>query len=754
MTRDELREYLLQNQEVTELNLSNRGLTELPPEIGRLANLQRLYLGNNQLTALPPEIGRLANLQALSLWGNLLTALPPEIGKLANLQILDLDGNQLKGLPPEIGHLANLQRLFFQSNQLTTLPPEIGHLKDLKTLDLRGNPLPIPPEISANFYKPQAIITWYLANVLSREAKRPLNEAKLILVGEAAVGKTSLTKRLLGEPFVEAEDTTRGIEIRRWQVQAGDREVKLNLWDFGGQEIMHATHQFFLTRRSLYLLVLNSRESEVQNRLEYWLKLIETYGQGAPVIVVCNKCDQGAMGLNWRGLQLKYPFIGHFIKEVSCKTGKGIEELRQAIAREIGELRVAGDQLADPWFQVKDRLAALAAAATGKMDYLSFKEYKQICREAGITKTAFQKTLIGYLHDLGIALHFTEHAEGAKFSPREDFVLNPEWITNGVYQIINSNRLFQNKGVLRLGDLGEILDRKRYPAAKDDFFLKIMRVFKLLVDFPGGPKKTTAEEKQFLIPELLGKEEPYTGDWEGSLALQYHYEVMPPGLISRFIVLMHQHIHKHTYWRTGVVLATPDGRNRALVRADLEDNTVAMFIKGEKANRRRFLTSLRDGFEVMHQDYPGLKIAAKVPVPGHPGVLVDYRRLEKLEERGYKTDFIDEIDAEIDVQQLLHGVESKQEQIDRLRKEMENLAAGLAELEMRVTRKKSARLMQSVNESFKEMMGDLEKQDPRAVRQRLAKIKDWLVKDLPGDVATHAAAEGVVKIIKYLVFLA
>ena len=48
-------------------DLSSRGLTALPPEIGQLTNLQWLELEDNQLTGLPPEFGQLANLQTLAL---------------------------------------------------------------------------------------------------------------------------------------------------------------------------------------------------------------------------------------------------------------------------------------------------------------------------------------------------------------------------------------------------------------------------------------------------------------------------------------------------------------------------------------------------------------------------------------------------------------------------------------------------------------------------------------------------------------
>ena len=88
----------------TELNLSNSGLTgSIPPEIGNLTNLERLYLENNQLTgSIPPEIGNLTNQSVLNLENNQLTgSIPPEIGNLTSLDYLNLKNNQLSGEIPE-----------------------------------------------------------------------------------------------------------------------------------------------------------------------------------------------------------------------------------------------------------------------------------------------------------------------------------------------------------------------------------------------------------------------------------------------------------------------------------------------------------------------------------------------------------------------------------------------------------------------------------------------------------------------------
>ena len=329
-------------QGATELDLSSQDLHELPPEIGKLANLTSLALGGNQLTALPAEISELRNLTSLALIANQLTALPAEITELRNLTSLDLSLNQLATLPAEIGRLGkltslalsfnkltalpaeltelrSLTSLALSGNQLTALPAEITELRNLQTLDLRENEqLKIPPEILEKYEDAPRILR-YIEQLAGEEEKRPLNEAKMLLVGEAGVGKTSLLKMLIEGKADPHEPTTEGIDIRRWPLAIGeDDPVYLNIWDFGGQEIYHATHQFFLTKRSLYLLVLNAREGETRGRLDYWLKIIAGFGGDSPVIVVANWSDEHRLELNRRDLQRKYPNRIRAFVDTSC----------------------------------------------------------------------------------------------------------------------------------------------------------------------------------------------------------------------------------------------------------------------------------------------------------------------------------------------------------------------------------------------------------------------------------------------------
>ena len=280
------------------LGLTNLGLTALPPEIGQLQNLQNLALYGNKLTALPAEIGQLQKLRDLHVADNQLTALPREISQLQNLQWLYLYRNKLTALPAEIGQLQKLQVLAPYENQLTALPPEIGQLQKLQKLSLFDNPLPEPyPELIER--GTDAVLS-YLRSLAIESA--PQYEAKLLLVGEGNVGKTSLVEAMAAEPtkrkrvFKKDRDTTHGINLGKLNLDhpSGDetKRITLNTWDFGGQEVYRITHQFFFSKRSLYLLVWWPREGQEAGGVKGWLNRIRLRVPDARVILVSTHADE------------------------------------------------------------------------------------------------------------------------------------------------------------------------------------------------------------------------------------------------------------------------------------------------------------------------------------------------------------------------------------------------------------------------------------------------------------------------------
>lgn len=215
---------------------------------------------------------------------NALHSLPDELIEAQDqLIFLNLHNNQLAALPETIGGLAQLQTLSLANNQLAALPEAIGGLAKLQTLQLDGNPLSYPPpEIVKQGAK--ATVT-FLAGV--RAGSKPLHEAKVVLVGDPAHGKTALRSWLEKDRFIEPGESTRGGEVAFRSMEVGEAKGRINIWDFGGQDRYRPAQQPLFTPGALYLLVCKGRLNIVEAGVPEWLRLIQLRaGRDARVLLI------------------------------------------------------------------------------------------------------------------------------------------------------------------------------------------------------------------------------------------------------------------------------------------------------------------------------------------------------------------------------------------------------------------------------------------------------------------------------------
>ncbi|MEJ6484218.1 COR domain-containing protein [Nostoc punctiforme UO1] len=579
------------------LYLYNNQLSSLPPEIEKLTNLQSLDLSSNQLSSLPPEIEKLTNLQSLDLSSNQLSSLPPEIEKLTNLQSLYLSSNQLSSLPPEIEKLTNLQSLYLSSNQLSSLPREIRQLSNLKKLDLRRNPVPIPPEIlgpKAYYEDPgdvNEILDFYF-RVQDPAETEPFYEAKFLIVGEGGAGKTSLAKKIKDETYKlqPEEKSTQGIEVIRWDfTQSNGKEFRVNIWDFGGQEIYHQTHQFFLSKRSLYALVADTRKENTD--FYWWLKVVELLSDKSPVIIIKNEKQDRDCQVNERQLRGEFSNLEKILA-TNLDTNRDLAKIKEVIQLYISRLDHVGIPLPKLWVRVR------AALENNSQNYISREKYRDLCQINNLTDPEDMERLSRYLHDLGVCLHFQDDS-----TLKHYVILKPEWATTAVYKVLDNQTVKEKLGCFTKDDLKNIWESGEYADMQDEL-LQLMMQFKLCYEIPGN-------RENYIAPHLLSTNQPdFNWDESNNLILRYTYDFMPKGILTRFIVEMHAHIEQQTLvWKSGVLL------NKDQTRAEVIEqyNKREIKIRVEGNRKKELLAVITHELDKIHTSYENLKYQTLVP---------------------------------------------------------------------------------------------------------------------------------------------
>ena len=100
------------------------------------------------------------------------------------------------------------------------------------------------------------------------------------------------------------------------------------MWDFGGQEFLHQTHQFFFSECSIYVVVLSGRQGRPMQEAEYWLRLIRTYGTGSPVVIALNQIQAHPFTVDEHFLQENYPEVKAVVR-TDCDPRSGNRAVAQ-----------------------------------------------------------------------------------------------------------------------------------------------------------------------------------------------------------------------------------------------------------------------------------------------------------------------------------------------------------------------------------------------------------------------------------------
>lgn len=319
-----------------------------------------LTVSDTPVADLAPLAG-LTGLKVLNFSKTQVADLVPMAG-LNALQMLDVSGTEVADLAP-LGRLTDLQTLNVSNTQVTDLSPLRGLISqgcpvrgsaessEDRGIYVEGCQLVNPPVEISNQGN-EAILNYWR----ERESGDVdhLYEAKMLILGEGGAGKTSLLRRLYrsDQPLPTEQETTKGISIYRHEFPLKNgRRFRLNVWDFGGQEIYHATHQFFLTRRLLYLLLDDTRKdhkSVSDEGFKYWLELIDLFGGHSPVLIFQNEKGGRSKAIDLAGIKGRFDNV-MISYAGNLEHANAADQLRDGIQFYASNLSHIGEELPELW---------------------------------------------------------------------------------------------------------------------------------------------------------------------------------------------------------------------------------------------------------------------------------------------------------------------------------------------------------------------------------------------------------------------
>ncbi|MCC7506863.1 MAG: TIR domain-containing protein, partial [Saprospiraceae bacterium] len=395
------------------------------------------------------------------------------------------------------------------------------------------------------------------------------NEIKLILIGNTKAGKSNLADFLVQGrtySFSEEHKSSHGIHVWCWDITTADRlhyciepldRLTVNIWDFGGQDFYHGTHELFFRHGAVYVLVWvadKSKEAEqpgfsILLPEDYWLDDIRHCAPDSPLFVVQNKTERdGSKSLpgEWeeqfeidRDKQF-WLSIREAVLNKQSKYSDRWDVFTTELLRELCTIPLREEvRINKDWLRLRDFIRELQTGQalsrenpfsiiSSDKPYIDRSTFERFCHQVAPDFSQFSEAFLKLFDRRGALIYFAGHPRLGNW-----VFLHPQWVTNKMYDLLDMDLVNKQK------DAG-IFDRQY---AKDklgedtDILLDLMLEFNVI--YPDTKRNNTFVAVQYL--PLLNPEDDlddaYTAHQkEPSLELSlplFHQQRLLRGMIAR-----------------------------------------------------------------------------------------------------------------------------------------------------------------------------------------------------------------------------
>jgi len=175
-------------------------------------------------------------------------------------------------------------------------------------------------------------------NIEKNEQQNVAIEAKIVLLGDTGVGKTSIALRFTQDTFQVRTNPTIGASFLMKNMVFDDKKIKLQIWDTAGQERFRSLAPMYYRGASAALLVYDITSLVSFNKVKEWINELRlNVPEDIIMVVVGNKVDRAAKHRQVK-FEVGYDYarsVGASFTETSAKTKEGIEEVFNDIAKRL-----------------------------------------------------------------------------------------------------------------------------------------------------------------------------------------------------------------------------------------------------------------------------------------------------------------------------------------------------------------------------------------------------------------------------------
>lgn len=159
---------------------------------------------------------------------------------------------------------------------------------------------------------------------------------KLCLLGDGAVGKTSLVRRFVFDVFDDKYLMSFGTKVSKKALKVGEAELDLMIWDILGQKSQESLHAAYYRGASGALAVCDFTRPDTMKNLRSWLGSFRSVVGEMPIIILANKADLEKK-LTLAEVEAFGKEVGCRVLETSAKTGLNVEQAFQDMGKKVLE---------------------------------------------------------------------------------------------------------------------------------------------------------------------------------------------------------------------------------------------------------------------------------------------------------------------------------------------------------------------------------------------------------------------------------